>query len=96
MNNPQTDAEAGRIPQCVPRIGAAGVLGFNWCEGMRLALTGTPENHDGKGLSVSRGWLGDEEKPRFLGVTYKPRPRAQGLVLNHCPWCGQRITVAGG
>lgn len=62
-----------------------------WCAGMTMALYGTPENHEGKGLSESRGWLGDEKAPRKIGVTYRTKARADALILNFCPWCGKRI-----
>ena len=62
-----------------------------WCAGMTLALQGTHENSEGKGLTVSRGWYNKEKKPRVGGVTYVPRARVQGLVLNFCPWCGRAI-----
>jgi hypothetical protein len=58
-----------------------------WCTGMSAALRPVDENHEGKGLSVSRGWVGDEEKPRVIGVVYRPTARAQGFLLNVCPWC---------
>ena len=62
-----------------------------WCTGMGIALRGIPDNADIKGLSVSRGWLGSETKPRKIGVTYRTRAGHQGLILNFCPWCGARI-----
>lgn len=62
-----------------------------WCLAMFEALRNVPENYDGKGLSVSRGWLGDEQQPRLLGVTYKRKRGDDGIVLNFCPWCGHSI-----
>lgn len=62
-----------------------------WCAGMRLALADAPENHEGKGLSVSRGWLNEKGPAKLLGVTYHARARDQGIVLNFCPWCATRI-----
>ena len=62
-----------------------------WCAGMTLALQGTHENSEGKGLTVSRGWYNKEKKPRVGGVTYVPRAHALGLILNFCPWCGRAI-----
>lgn len=62
------------------------------CLGMRSALAGIPENHEGKGLSLTRGWIGDEKgKPRYLGVVYKRTSRDAGTVLNTCPWCGASV-----
>lgn len=69
-----------------------------WCPGMSLALEGVPENAEAKGLSATRGWLGEEPKARLLGVTYHRQARDQGIVLNFCPWCRAdlRFDVAGG
>jgi hypothetical protein len=64
---------------------------LQWCAGMSLALSGVPENSEGKGLSVSRGWIGDSRMPRVLGVTYHKKARDPGMVANFCPWCGTRI-----
>lgn len=64
---------------------------LQWCAGMSMALQDVPENFEGKGLSVSRGWLGTEEHPRRLGVSYRAKARDTGIVLNFCPWCGVRI-----
>jgi hypothetical protein len=63
-----------------------------WCEGMTLALQGVPSNFEGKGLSVSFGWLNDSgEPPRIVGVVYHRKAQDEGIILNHCPWCGVRI-----
>jgi hypothetical protein len=62
-----------------------------WCDGMAMALRGVPENSEARGMSISRGWIGDEERARLIGVTYHVRARDQGLILNFCPWCGVRI-----
>ncbi len=70
---------------------------MQWCSGMHMALSGVPENSEAKGLSVSRGWLGDQaadERPKLIGVTYHAKARGQGLVLNFCPWCGNSIRFA--
>ena len=64
---------------------------LQWCSGMSLALRGVPENHEGKGLSVSRGWLGEEEHARVIGITYRAKAKDMGVILNFCPWCGMRI-----
>jgi len=62
------------------------------CIGMRAALACVPDNHDGKGLSFTRGWLdGDSGRPRYLGVIYKRTARDAGTVLNICPWCGASV-----
>jgi len=63
-----------------------------WCEGMKLTLGPSPEtDRETKGLGVSVGWLGDEKQPRLIGIVYRPKARAQGIVLNHCPWCGASL-----
>jgi len=64
---------------------------LSWCAGMKMVLYGVPENFEGKGLSVSRGWLGEEKTPRKLGVIYRQRANKDRVVLNFCPWCGARI-----
>ena len=70
--------------------------GIRWCEGMRLALEGIPENHEGKGLSLSRGWFGEEPRPRVGGIFFARKARdAAPLVLNFCPWCGASIRFDG-
>jgi hypothetical protein len=76
---------------------------IRWCAGMTMALQGVQENSEGKGLSVSRGWIGQEKEPRRLGVVYNRRARDRNpLVLNACPWCGadirfdKRAALAGG
>jgi hypothetical protein len=71
--------------------GTAQCSAASWCTGMGIALAEVPDNGESKGLSVSRGWLGSETAPRLIGVTYRRRPRDQGLILNFCPWCGARI-----
>jgi hypothetical protein len=61
---------------------------------MRTALKGVPENFEGKGLTVRRGWLEDDPenaRPRLFGVTYHTKAKDGGLVVNFCPWCGGRI-----
>ena len=62
-----------------------------FCAGMQLALQGTTPNGEGKGLHIASGWLGDEERARILGIHYRPKARAEAIVLNFCPWCGERI-----
>lgn len=62
-----------------------------WCAGMRIALEGSHENSTGKGLSVTRGFLGEEKTPRLIGVTYRSSSKHEGIVLNLCPWCGRSI-----
>lgn len=70
--------------------------GIRWCQGMQLALKDVPENHEGKGLSISRGWYGQEPMPRVGGVTYARKAQDTGaLVLNFCPWCGACIRFDG-
>lgn len=65
-----------------------------WCDGMKLAMTGALDNSTTKGLSPMAGWL-DGDPPgtraRILGVTYRPSARTGSIVLNFCPWCGERI-----
>lgn len=62
------------------------------CIGMRDALTNVPDNHEGKGLSLTCGWLdGEQGKPRYLGVIYRRTARDAGTVLNTCPWCGASV-----
>jgi hypothetical protein len=59
---------------------------------MREALNGTQaEAKEGKGLSTVVGWTDDmpkDARPRLLGITYRPKSRAPGFLLNMCPWCG--------
>ncbi len=62
-----------------------------WCAGMRIALEGSHENSTGKGLSVTRGFLGEEKTLRLIGVTYRSSSKHEGIVLNLCPWCGRSI-----
>lgn len=56
-----------------------------------MALRGVPENFEGKGLSVARGWYAEETRPRRIGVIYHAKARTGGIILNFCPWCGARI-----
>jgi hypothetical protein len=70
--------------------------GIRWCEGMRLALAGVPENFEGKGLTLARGWYGNESRPRVGGVHYNRMSKTkEGLLLNFCPWCGHSIRFDG-
>ena len=62
-----------------------------FCVGMQSAIANVPENYEGKGLTISRGWLGDEKQPRLLGIVYRARNRGETFVLNFCPWCGADI-----
>ena len=84
------DYEDEPIPPVPPGLVRA-CSRLRWCVGMSLALSGVPENSEGKGLSVSRGWVGEEKLPRRIGVTYHKKARDPGILLNFCPWCGARI-----
>lgn len=82
--------ERGSVPQDTMRR----CTRRRWCEGMALALHGVPQNGTGKGLSASRGWVGEPlgtDPPKLIGVTYHTKARDPGIILNLCPWCGERI-----
>jgi len=76
--------------KCARPIGAID----QWCAGMAMALEGAPQNGSGKGLSVSVGWAENDPpatRPRILHVVYLRKARDAGIILNTCPWCGERI-----
>lgn len=63
----------------------------DFCQGMRLALTGVPDNGEGRGLYLSVGWKGKasqkpEGRPKICGINYTPH-EGDDIVLNFCPWC---------
>jgi len=40
------------------------------------------------------GWLdGDarDDPPRFQGIILRGAPRAQGIFINYCPFCGAKM-----
>lgn len=70
---------------------------LRWCVGMASAMAGVPENHEGKGLSPSRGWFTNDTRGALRRwVTYHARPRDRGLIVNYCPWCGADIRFDSG
>ena len=56
-----------------------------------MRLANPPENGEGKGLNRLFGWVGDQGRPRYCGVEYRAQARKPGVLLNFCPWCGERI-----
>lgn len=77
------------MPFASPKCSSNGLF---WCPGMQTAA---PARHgaEGKGLSVCMGWPADVSSgpPQYIGIVYRPKARAQGILLNACPWCGARV-----
>lgn len=63
---------------------------FDWCTGMKKCLE--PMANEGhKGLiQVNLSNL-ETMKTTCLGVKYKLNAQDKGLLLNICPWCGEKI-----
>lgn len=69
---------------------------LRWCVGMASALSGVPENHEGKGLSPSRGWFTNDTRGALRRwVTYHAAPRDRGLIVNYCPLPAWAVTPSG-
>jgi len=61
----------------------------SYCQGMTEALKGQTEQ--GKGLGELHGFVDGAPDVLLLGVTYRPKARTAGLLLNVCPWCGESL-----
>jgi len=66
---------------------------LGWCEAMGQALRRTAPNSEAKGLSIVYGWPAKATtgSATRLGVVYRERARAPGMMLNVCPWCAAEI-----
>jgi hypothetical protein len=60
-----------------------------YCAGMKEALKWQTE--EGKGLSELHGFVEGASDVQLLGVAYRNKARAEGAVLNVCPWCGESL-----
>lgn len=47
--------------------------------------------HSGKGLVYLATYNIKTEKERVVGVYYKKSSTDRGLMLNYCPFCGEKI-----
>lgn len=63
-----------------------------WCNTLATRLD--RKNNRGKGLAPFVVMNLDTGKERVVGVTYKTSASDSGVLLNFCPWCGQRVTWA--
>jgi hypothetical protein len=61
-----------------------------WCSSMADRLDEV--NSTTKGISelvLMNLRTGKDEKP--IGIVFKKRAADRGLMLNYCPWCGERV-----
>lgn len=61
-----------------------------FCDAMRDAL-GPASDPQGRGLLILRHLPDNSEPSTICGVVYVRKPSERPIVLNHCPWCLQRI-----
>ena len=59
-----------------------------YCTAMAQMLR--EQKEDGKGLSEMSAWEG-EEGVTLIGLIYREKYKAQGIMLNLCPWCGESL-----
>ena len=63
---------------------------FNWCNAMRQRLE--PLANEGyKGLIQINLSNFKTRNTTCLGIKYKLNAKDKGLLLNKCPWCGEKI-----
>lgn len=62
----------------------------NWCLSMERALEPVANSHK-KGFHVVMLMHLPTGKERVIGVAYRKAPKDRGLMLNHCPWCNEKI-----
>ncbi len=63
---------------------------YEWCNGMNTKLHGEA-NAKVKGLVQVNLFNFKTTKESCLGVVYKRDVNDKGLMLNLCPWCGEKI-----
>lgn len=61
-----------------------------WCLSMERALEPLANSHK-KGFSTLVITHLPTGKTRVAGVVYKKAPNDRGIMLNLCPWCGEKI-----
>lgn len=59
-----------------------------WCRTMAVVLNETDDRM--AGLSVANFYRGNGDLI-FTSVVYRKRRGDAGVLLNHCPWCGEAI-----
>jgi hypothetical protein len=59
----------------------------NWCSTLNSKI----ENANHKGFVLLRAMNADTGKERLLGIAYKTSVTDSGVMLNFCPFCGERI-----
>ena len=62
----------------------------NWCMAMQRALV-DEQNARKKGLSVVELTNFETFKKRVIGICYKTKASARGVMLNVCPRCAEPI-----
>jgi hypothetical protein len=60
-----------------------------YCGGMTMALKGQTE--EGKGLAEMHSFVDGVPDVQLVGIVYRPKSRAAGVVLNVCPWCSESL-----
>jgi hypothetical protein len=66
-----------------------------FCKALEAAIKGDFQMRCGAGMwLLVLGRYDDEAKDfteQVRGVAYKPGRDDRGVLLNHCPWCGERL-----
>lgn len=47
-----------------------------------------------KGFCEVRTIDGLNQKIKVFGIAYKARKKDKGLILNFCPWCGEKLGIS--
>lgn len=61
----------------------------NWCRAMEERIKGPSDI--GGGIYTVEVVNPKERTTEVIGACYKTRTTDRGLMLNFCPWCGERI-----
>ena len=72
-------------PKCDPRRTGSSLF----CESLSDRLN--ESNARGKGLSTYETFDMERDVYTMQGVVYKTSQKDKGLMLNHCPWCGESL-----
>lgn len=65
-----------------------------WCWALRESFR--PPYNKGLGLTRAVGWVDADapgSPPRFQGILLRAAPRARGIFINYCPFCGAKMVL---
>jgi len=65
-----------------------------WCWALRESFR--PPYSEGLGLTRAVGWVDTDSpgaRPRFQGIILRGAPRARGIFINYCPFCGAKMAL---